>query len=55
MQFLLLYNARPNAGSHRIKEVSGAEIIGFDQRRYVSGTFENVRWKLTASAWRARS
>lgn len=51
MEYLLLNNAEPNVASHRLKEISGAEIIGREEKAFVGGTFTSVRWKLTADAW----
>lgn len=53
MEALLLNNAEPNLASHRVKEISGAEIIGREERPFIGGTFTSVKWKLTAEAWRA--
>lgn len=52
--FLLLNNSEPNLASHRLKEKSGAEILGYqDDVAYVSGRFRSVQWRLTPEAWRA--
>ncbi|CAN5487224.1 GNAT family N-acetyltransferase [soil metagenome] len=53
MEHLLLNNAEPNLGSHRLKEISGAEIIGREEKPFIGGTFPSVRWRLDADAWRA--
>jgi len=55
MEYLLLNNAEPNLGSHRLKERIGATIIGHEEKRFVSGTFRSIKWKLTAEAWRSAS
>ena len=52
MEELLLNNAAPNIASHRLKESAGAELLGIGEREYVGGTFPDVRWRLTAEAWR---
>ena len=52
--YLTLNNAEPNLASHRLKEMSGAEIIEInDDVAYVGGHFRQVRWRLTREAWRA--
>ena len=55
MSELLLNNAQPNIGSHRIKESSGAEVIGIEERAFVGGRCPAVKWRLTAEAWRKHS
>ena len=54
MEELLLGNAEPNAASHRLKESAGAEIIAIGEANYIGGRFREVRWRLTAEAWKAR-
>lgn len=48
-----MYTADPNAGSQRLKESSGAEVVGKEEREYVGGRFPTTLWRLTAEAWRA--
>jgi RimJ/RimL family protein N-acetyltransferase len=52
MTELLLSNAEPNVGSHRLKESMGAEVVSVTEGEFVGGTFPNVRWRLTAESWR---
>ena len=44
---LRLNTAEPNRASHRLKEVSGAKIIGVDEAAFIGGKFRRVRWLLT--------
>ena len=53
MPYLLLNNAEPNLASHRLKERTGATILGTHEKPFIGGTFTSVRWKLTAETWRA--
>jgi RimJ/RimL family protein N-acetyltransferase len=53
MEELLLGNAEPNVASHRLKESAGAEIVSIGEEDYVGGRFREVRWRLTAEAWKA--
>ncbi len=55
MPELILNNAEPNLASHRMKELSGASIIARNENHpYCGGqTFTQIRWRLTAEAWRA--
>ena len=47
-------NAIPNQGSRRIKEKSGAKLIGIEKdRSFVEGIFDEEIWELTADDWRA--
>lgn len=49
---LILNNAEPNLGSHRLKEKAGATIIEInDGERYVGGVFRQIRWTLTREQW----
>ena len=51
---LLLSNAEPNQGSARLKEKSGATLLGYDEAKYFAGggTYRSMKWELTAEAWR---
>ena len=52
MPHLMLNNAEPNTGSHRLKEISGAKIVQInDDVPYVGGRFRQVRWRLTREDW----
>jgi ribosomal-protein-alanine N-acetyltransferase len=52
MPELKLKNAEPNIASHHIKELSGASIVGIDEKiLFVGGYYRNVRWNLTPSQW----
>jgi RimJ/RimL family protein N-acetyltransferase len=52
--FLYLNNAAENAGSHRIKEKQGAEIVDVLPHPYMSGEGLRVTWILRREAWLAR-
>ncbi len=54
MSYLLLSNAEPNTGSARIKEKSGARLLGYEEPRYYAGgeTYRTMKWELSAEAWR---
>ena len=55
MPHLMLNNAEPNTGSHRLKEISGAEIVQInDDVPYVGGRFRQVQWRLTREEWESR-
>jgi len=54
MKELLLGNATGNVASRRLKESAGAQLIGIEERGFVSGRFPCERWRLTPAAWRAR-
>jgi RimJ/RimL family protein N-acetyltransferase len=51
---LFLTNAVANAGSHRIKEKQGAELIDVTPANYVYGTGERETWILRREAWLSR-
>ena len=51
MDFLLLNNAEPNIGSHRLKESPGAEIVAITDGDYIGGKFRTIRWRLTKESW----
>ncbi len=52
MEFLYLSNAEPNVASHRLKEISGAEIIEITPDcGFVSGRFSSIKWRLTHENW----
>ena len=52
LEYLLLNNAEPNLGSHRLKEKSGAEVVEVrDDVPFIGGRFRNIRWKLTRETW----
>lgn len=53
MEEMILNNAAANVASHRLKERSGAVIIGNSDRGYVSGRLPAVQWRLTKEAWLA--
>jgi ribosomal-protein-alanine N-acetyltransferase len=51
---LILNNAEPNIGSHRLKEKSGATIVEINEGEpYVGGVFRQIRWILTREQWHA--
>lgn len=50
MPEMLLNNAEPNVGSHRLKEISGAVILGTRERDDVGGRFHEVLWLLRSEA-----
>lgn len=51
---LVLNNAEPNIGSHRLKEKAGATILEVnDGVAYVGGVFRQIRWILTREQWHA--
>ena len=52
MAELRLDNAEPNVASDRLKASAGAEIVSTGEADYVGGRFREVRWRLTAEAWR---
>ena len=53
LSHLLLNNAEPNLGSHRLKEKSGAIISRMeDDVAFVGGKFRKVLWMLTREQWR---
>ena len=56
MSYLLLSNAEPNEGSARLKEKSGARLLGYEEPRYYAGggTYRTMKWELTAQAWREK-
>lgn len=55
MPHLMLNNAEPNTGSHRLKEISGAKIVQInDDVPYVGGRFRQVRWRLMREDWESR-
>ena len=51
---LWLTNAQANAGSHRIKEKQGAELVDLTPNVYVSGPGLRETWILRREAWLAR-
>lgn len=52
MTRLLLNNAEPNRASHRLKEISGATVIGIEgEAAFIGGRFRRVRWLLTREDW----
>jgi [ribosomal protein S5]-alanine N-acetyltransferase len=51
---LWLCNRDTNAGSHRIKQKQGAEVVDLRPRDYVSGPGVSVTWRLTRQAWLAQ-
>ena len=53
MTTMSLNNAVPNLGSHRLKEKAGARIVALEERDYIGGQFQAVRWELTADQWAA--
>jgi RimJ/RimL family protein N-acetyltransferase len=52
--FLYLGNAAENAGSHRVKEKQGAELIDRLPHAFMSGEYLRETWLLTREAWLAR-
>jgi RimJ/RimL family protein N-acetyltransferase len=54
MNEMILNNAEPNTGSHRLKENVGAKVISDDgEIPYVGGSYRQIRWLLTREAWQA--
>lgn len=55
MPRLLLSNAEPNRASARLKEKSGAKLLGYDESKYYAGggTYRSMKWELTPEAWSA--
>jgi RimJ/RimL family protein N-acetyltransferase len=54
MPHLILGNAEPNVGSHRLKEKSGATVVEIiEEMEYVGGKYRHIRWKLTRQQWLA--
>jgi ribosomal-protein-alanine N-acetyltransferase len=54
MDRLLLNNAVPNIGSHKLKEKSGATIVDdTEDYKYVAGTYKQISWVLTKAQWQA--
>ena len=53
MPRLLLSSAEPNVGSARLKEKSGATLLGLEDGKYYAGggTYRSMKWELTAGAW----
>ena len=51
---LRLTNASDNTGSSRVKARQGAQLVGLDRGRYVSGEADREVWRLTREAWLAR-
>jgi ribosomal-protein-alanine N-acetyltransferase len=52
--YLWLRNAEPNAGSHRIKEKQGAELVDVKPHAYMSGELMRETWIIRRDAWLAR-
>lgn len=52
--FLYLNNAAENAGSHRIKEKQGAELLDRKPHPFMSGEYLRETWILRREAWMAR-
>ncbi|RYG27849.1 N-acetyltransferase [bacterium] len=53
MDRLLLSNAEKNGASHRLKEISGAEVIGREEANFTGGPDISVKWRLTRGGWRS--
>ncbi len=51
---LYVTNAADNAGSHRIKEKQGFELIDVVDGQFVEGPRKKEIWKLTREAWMGR-
>ena len=51
MDSLILNNAVPNIGSHRLKEKAGAVLLRIEEREYIGGRFPAAIWRLTRDAW----
>jgi [ribosomal protein S5]-alanine N-acetyltransferase len=52
---LWLTNARSNVASRRVKERQGAQLIGTEEKRYVSGVGIGEVWLLKAEDWARRT
>jgi [ribosomal protein S5]-alanine N-acetyltransferase len=54
LERLILNNAEPNLGSHRLKEKAGATILEINENvSYIGGVFRQIRWTLTREQWHA--
>lgn len=52
--YIYVTNAAPNAGSHRIKEKQGFELIEVTDGEFVEGRLPREVWILTREAWLGR-
>jgi RimJ/RimL family protein N-acetyltransferase len=52
--FLYVNNAAPNAGSHRVKEKQGAELVDVKPHAFISGELPRETWIIRREAWLAR-